>query len=205
MDILFGSRSLEQLCHDDKLATRRLGAPSARKLRARLDDLLAAASLDYASKLPGRFHALTADRKGQFAFHLHGGWRLGISSRQTNRYPDGTMARWICRGSRPREWSISVTTMTERQLQNQYRPASVTPPGDTLGDLLEERGIRQAELATRMGVTPKFVNELIAGKATITPTTALALEKALDVSADFWMARDARYRNRARARNRARR
>ncbi len=78
MDILFGSRSLEQLCHDDKLATRRHGAPSARKLRARLDDLLAAASLDYASKLPGRFHALTADRKGQFAFHLHGGCRLVI-------------------------------------------------------------------------------------------------------------------------------
>jgi len=93
--------------------------------------------------------------------------------------------------------------MTERQLQNEYRPASVTPPGDTLGDLLEERGIRQTELATRMGVTPKFVNELIAGKATITPTTALSLEKALDVSADFWLARDARYQE-ARAREESR-
>jgi HTH-type transcriptional regulator/antitoxin HigA len=85
-----------------------------------------------------------------------------------------------------------VTTMNETQT-NQYRPASVTPPGATLADLLEERGIKQAELATRMDVTPKFINELVAGKASITPTTALALERALDVPADFWLARDARY------------
>lgn len=83
--------------------------------------------------------------------------------------------------------------MTEQHMQNQYRPSMVSPPGTTLSELLEERGIRQVELATRMGVTPKFVNELIAGKTTITPTTALALEKALDVSAAFWLARDARY------------
>jgi len=85
-----------------------------------------------------------------------------------------------------------VTTMIENQI-NQYRPSTVTPPGATLADLLEERGITQAELATRMGVTPKFINELVAGKASITPTTALALERALDVPADFWLVRDARY------------
>lgn len=83
--------------------------------------------------------------------------------------------------------------MTENSSLQQYRPANVTPPGETIGELLEERELRQAELATRMGVTPKFVNELVAGKATITPTTALALEKALDVPADFWLAREARY------------
>ena len=85
-----------------------------------------------------------------------------------------------------------VITMTEAQT-NQYRPTSVTPPGATLADLIEERGIKQAELATRMGVTPKFINELVAGKASITPATALAMERALDVSAEFWLAREARY------------
>jgi HTH-type transcriptional regulator / antitoxin HigA len=85
-----------------------------------------------------------------------------------------------------------VITMTETQT-NQYRPSTVTPPGATLADLIEERDIKQAELATRMGVTPKFINELVAGKASITPTTALALERALDVPADFWLARDARF------------
>lgn len=82
--------------------------------------------------------------------------------------------------------------MTDTQT-NQYRPATVTPPGATLADLIEERGIKQAELATRMGVSPKFINELVAGKASITPTTALAMERALDVPADFWLAREARY------------
>lgn len=78
-------------------------------------------------------------------------------------------------------------------IQNEYRPSRVSPPGDTVADLIEERGIKQVELAARMGVTPKFVNELIAGKASISPTTALALERTLDVPADFWLTRDARY------------
>jgi HTH-type transcriptional regulator / antitoxin HigA len=72
-------------------------------------------------------------------------------------------------------------------------PSSVSPPGESLSDLLEERGIKQAELATRMDVTSKFINELVAGKVSITPSTAIALEMALDVPADFWLARDAKY------------
>lgn len=44
-----------------------------------------------------------------------------------------------------------------------------------------------------MHVTPKFVNELVSGKASISPVTALALEKALGIPADFWLAREAKY------------
>jgi plasmid maintenance system antidote protein VapI len=83
--------------------------------------------------------------------------------------------------------------MTEQQYRSQYHPKLVSPPGETLGELLGDRGIRQIELASRMAVTPKFINELVAGKVGITPTTALALEKTLDVPAAFWLARDARY------------
>lgn len=82
--------------------------------------------------------------------------------------------------------------MTEKIL-NHYRPAAVSPPGSTIADLLEEHGIRQTELATRMGVTPKFVNELIAGKASLTPETALGLERALGTPAGFWLAREAHF------------
>ena len=83
--------------------------------------------------------------------------------------------------------------MTESTRRNDYHPSVVTPPGDTLSDLIEERGIRQSELAARMGVTPKFINEIVGGKVTITPPTALSLERALNVPASFWLARDARY------------
>jgi HTH-type transcriptional regulator / antitoxin HigA len=78
-------------------------------------------------------------------------------------------------------------------LANVYSPQAVTPPGATLADLLEELNIRQREFAVRMDVSPKFINELIAGKATISPTVALSLERTLHVPADFWLARDAHY------------
>ena len=76
MDILFKSRKIWGLCHDDTLATRTLGPESAHKLRARLDDLVALPNLSLARRLPGRFHPLSRDRAGQYALDLHGGNRL---------------------------------------------------------------------------------------------------------------------------------
>lgn len=78
MVIIFRSKKLETLCHDLSAATGDLGAPCAKKLFARLADLDAAQVLAIAPALPGRFHALTADRAGQYAFHLSGGVRLVI-------------------------------------------------------------------------------------------------------------------------------
>lgn len=78
---------------------------------------------------------------------------------------------------------------------NRYVPTVVSPPGSTIADLLEERGISQAELAASIGVTPVIVSELVAGTVAVTPGTALALEGALGIPADFWLARDARYQD----------
>jgi len=44
----------------------------------------------------------------------------------------------------------------------------------------------QAELAARTGLTKKTINGIINGKATITPETALRLERALGRPAHFW-------------------
>jgi len=77
MDIVFGSKNLEQLCHDESLATRTLGRLGAQKLRARLDDLRAIVSLANAPNLPGRFHPLLGN-SDSFAFQLHAGYRLVI-------------------------------------------------------------------------------------------------------------------------------
>ncbi len=75
-----------------------------------------------------------------------------------------------------------------------YQPTSVTPPGATLTDLLEERGMSQVELARRMGRPEKTISEIIHGKAAITPETALQLESVFNVPAQFWVAREANYR-----------
>jgi addiction module HigA family antidote len=80
------------------------------------------------------------------------------------------------------------------QIQNQYTPDTVSPPGETLLEILEERGMSQAELAQRTGRPKKTVNEIICGKAAITPETALQLERVLKVSADFWNNREQQYR-----------
>lgn len=78
--------------------------------------------------------------------------------------------------------------------RNQYVPDVVSPPGGTLEDLLEERGMSQAQLAERTGRPKKTINEIIKGKAAITPETALQLELVLGTPADFWNQREKRYR-----------
>lgn len=80
------------------------------------------------------------------------------------------------------------------QAQLTYKPSFVSPPGDTLADLLEERGMTQAELAERTGRPLKTINEIIKGKAAITSETAIQLERVLGAEAEFWNQREANYR-----------
>lgn len=82
--------------------------------------------------------------------------------------------------------------MTEANLS--YRPQTVSPPGSTLAELIEEREITQAELARRMGRPLNAVNDMVLGKKEITEDTALELERVLGTPAHFWLAREARYR-----------
>lgn len=85
--------------------------------------------------------------------------------------------------------------------ENQYCPDEVSPPGETLLEVLEERGMTQADLAERTGRPRTTIDEIIKGKAAITPETALQLEKALGVPASFWNARETRFREFLAARN----
>lgn len=82
-----------------------------------------------------------------------------------------------------------------------FKPDWVSPPGDTIQDALDEMGISQAELARRMDVTNKHVNELIKGKTSLTPEIAGKLELVLGEPARFWLHREAIYQQR-RARKR---
>ena len=79
-------------------------------------------------------------------------------------------------------------------IQNQYLPDYVSPPGETLLELIEELGMSQTELAQRMERPKKTINEIIKGKTAITPETALQLEKVLGPPADFWNNRERIYR-----------
>lgn len=77
-----------------------------------------------------------------------------------------------------------------------FAPDWVSPPGDTILDLLEERDWSQAELAQRLGYSPKYVNQLSKGKVPLTEEAAMRLERVLGSTVGFWLAREARYRER---------
>lgn len=66
-------------------------------------------------------------------------------------------------------------------------------PGETLAEELKERGIKQKDLAERIGIQPSHLNELIKGKRSFTVPIAMALEKELGIPYDFWMRRQIHY------------
>ena len=79
--------------------------------------------------------------------------------------------------------------------ENTYSPDWVSPPGETLADILEERNMSQSELAQRMGLPKKTINQLIKGKAEITIRIAYKMELALWIPYDrFWIERERLYR-----------
>lgn len=82
--------------------------------------------------------------------------------------------------------------MTDNNLL--YQPNEVSPPGDTLRDLMDERDLSQAELSRRLGRPTQAINEILAGKKEITEDTAIELERVLQVPAHFWLTREAQYR-----------
>jgi addiction module HigA family antidote len=63
-----------------------------------------------------------------------------------------------------------------------------------LKETLEALCMSQAELADRMGRPKKTINEIIKGKAALTPETALQLERVLGIPAGFWANRDYHFR-----------
>lgn len=78
-------------------------------------------------------------------------------------------------------------------IQTEYMPDIVSPPGETLQEILEERGMTQVELAERTGRPIKTISEIIKAKTAITTETALQLEKVLGVPARFWINRERNY------------
>lgn len=61
-------------------------------------------------------------------------------------------------------------------------------PGEVLlEEFLEPMGISQNRLARAIGVPPRRVNEIVLGKRSITPDTALRLSRFFGTSSRFWL------------------
>ncbi len=80
-----------------------------------------------------------------------------------------------------------------RRLPNEYEPDVVSPPGETLAEVLKSRGMTQADLAVKTGRPKEAIDEIVAGKAAITPDMAIELERVLGIPARFWNNRQRDY------------
>ena len=69
-----------------------------------------------------------------------------------------------------------------------------TPPGATIKEQLNDRGMNQKEFAVRMDMSEKHISRLIHGDVQLTPETAVRLETVLGVPAKFWNNLEAIYR-----------
>ncbi|KGK86723.1 hypothetical protein DP73_15840 [Desulfosporosinus sp. HMP52] len=78
-------------------------------------------------------------------------------------------------------------------IKNEYMPCLAIPPGETLEEQLQQIGMTQVEFSKRTGLTTKHINEIINGKASITPETALRFESVLGIPASFWNNLEANY------------
>uniref|UniRef100_UPI0028E92F30 HigA family addiction module antitoxin n=1 Tax=Oribacterium sinus TaxID=237576 RepID=UPI0028E92F30 len=74
------------------------------------------------------------------------------------------------------------------------RSIIATPPGATIKEQLNDRGMSQKEFAARMDMSEKHISKLINGEVQLTPEVAVRLELVLGVPAKFWNSLEAIYR-----------
>ncbi|ALN64618.1 addiction module antidote protein, HigA family [Lysobacter antibioticus] len=71
--------------------------------------------------------------------------------------------------------------------------AEIFPPGEFLREELEARNWTQTELAEIIGRPVRLINEIIAGKKSITPETAVQLGDSLGTGPEVWMNLESQY------------
>jgi addiction module HigA family antidote len=76
-----------------------------------------------------------------------------------------------------------------------YTPDLAIPPGETISEILQERGITQTDFALMLGRTEKNVSQLVNGKAPVSPELAIDLERVLGVPAGMWNNLESTYRD----------
>lgn len=75
----------------------------------------------------------------------------------------------------------------------EFRPDYAIHPGEYIAELLEVNGMKQTELALRLGITPKHLSNIINGKVQITPEMAKSLQNVFNYPAGYWLSLQAAY------------
>ena len=82
--------------------------------------------------------------------------------------------------------SRTTTSLSVARRFPRHRPP--TSPGEMLlEEFIKPLGLTQTELAGRLGVSFPRLNEIVRGRRSVTPDTAMRLARVLGMSADFWL------------------
>jgi HTH-type transcriptional regulator/antitoxin HigA len=76
---------------------------------------------------------------------------------------------------------------------NELRSKVLLHPGEVLEEELEARDIKKSVFAMDLKIYPSHFSNILKGKRDINAAIALKLEKALDISAEFWVQLQAEY------------
>jgi len=73
-------------------------------------------------------------------------------------------------------------------------PNYTVPTGDYVQEWMDNNGVNAADMARRLGVSPKHVSELLKAKVALTPEMADLLERVTGVPSAYWNRMEAGYR-----------
>jgi addiction module HigA family antidote len=76
---------------------------------------------------------------------------------------------------------------------NEYKPDTVSPPCETLQDLLDAHQLNPAKFAAQSGLSIELGSDLLSNKTSITLEVAAVLAKMFNMSAQFWINRQQEY------------
>lgn len=94
MEITFTYKKFEKLANDDRMRVKEFGKFRADKIKTRLAQLRLAANLEDVRNLPGNYHELTENRKGQWACDLDQPYRLVFTPHE-NPIPTNEHGRYV--------------------------------------------------------------------------------------------------------------
>jgi proteic killer suppression protein len=164
----FACRDTEKLFNDQRV--RRFQA-FERQARKRLMVLHAVPSIEALMLNPGnKFHALSGNRKGQYAISINKQWRVCFEWNDGNAY------------------HVEITDCHCGVPMSTKKHLDPIKPGEILReDFLEPLDISINQLSRDLSVPPNRVSEIVNGKRSITADTALRLQRYFGVEAQFWL------------------
>jgi plasmid maintenance system antidote protein VapI len=74
-----------------------------------------------------------------------------------------------------------------------FSPLWISPPGDTIADLMEMRSVTADALSADLGCAREELEKVIVGEIRLSPELADGLKRCLGATKSFWLRRDAQY------------